>query len=119
MIEWFSWVVAIILFLSSIISPWLLTRENNKHQLSLKKIDIYEKAKREALSNFIKHATNLHLNDQVYVLDEFFLSVNNLYIYFNDVPSYIDALVLSRNEIKFFSNLNKIVRELSKQIAKE
>lgn len=119
MIEWFSWAVAIILFLSSIISPWLVNRENNKHQLSLKKIDIYEKAKREALSDFIKHATKLHLNDQVYILDEFLLSVNNLYIYFNDVPSNIDALIISRNEIKFFSDLNKIVQELSKQIAKE
>ena len=47
--EWFSWVVAIILLISSVISPWLVNKENNKHQLELKKLDMYENAKRKIL----------------------------------------------------------------------
>ena len=57
--EWFSWVVAIILLISSVISPWLVNKENNKHQLELKKLDMYENAKRKALSEFIEYSEAL------------------------------------------------------------
>lgn len=119
MIEWFSYAVAIILLLSSIISPWLVNRENNRHQLSLKKLDMYEESKRKALNEFIKYATNLRFNDTVGATDEFYKSVNCLHIYFKNIPSNIENLRLSRNDNSFSNELTNIVQELSKQIAKE
>lgn len=118
--EWFSWVVAVILLISSVISPWLVNKTNNEHQLKLKKLDIYEEAKRKALTDFIKACTNLRFNDSLGASDEFNRCVNCLYIYFNDIPTNILSLEKSKNNGLDFSNeLTEIVQSLSRQIAKE
>lgn len=118
--EWFSWVVAVILLISSVISPWLVNKSNNEHQLKLKKLDMYEEAKRKALTDFIKACTNLRFNDSLGASDEFNRSINCLYLYFNDIPANIFSLEKSRNNgLDFSKELTKIVQDLSKQITKE
>lgn len=117
--EWFSWVVAVILLISSVISPWLVNKENNKHQLSLKKLDMYEEAKRKALENFINATINIHFNNTLGAIDNYQKSVSCLYIYFKDVPLDVISIPSSANSPELFNELTKIVQMLSKQIAKE
>ena len=117
--EWFSYVIAVGVGLSAVLSPWFVTKTNNKHQLSLKKLDMYENAKRKALHDFISASTNLHCNNSLGGTDEFFRSVNCLYIYFKNIPSNITSIESIRNEPKFFNELTNIVQKLSQQITKE
>ena len=63
--EFWSWTIAVILGLSAIISPIATTIINNKHQLKLKNIEIYQLAKRTALENFIKNACNYRYSSSV------------------------------------------------------
>ena len=84
--EWFSYAVAVILLVASIVSPIITTYMNNKHQKELKRIDIYEDAKKEALSNFIDSAQVLNYNpadsDAMY---EYCIAFDKLFIYFSDI----------------------------------
>ena len=129
--EWFSYAVAVILLVASIVSPIITTYMNNKHQKELKRIDIYEDAKKEALSNFIDSAQVLNYNpadsDAMY---EYCIAFDKLFIYFSDISlDTIKELELARKEVakndtqenfkKANRELTKIVQVLSKQIAKE
>ena len=129
--EWFSYAVAVILLVASIVSPIITTHMNNKHQKELKKIDIYEDAKKEALSNFIDSAQVLNYNptdsDAMY---EYCIAFDKLFIYFSDISlDTIKDLETARKEIakndtqenfkKANRELTKIVQVLSKQIVKE
>lgn len=129
--EWFSYVVAVILFLSSIISPWLVNKENNKHQLNLKKIDMYETAKRNALIEFIKCAQAVAYNPNDAEIElEYQTAFNSLFVYFPNMEldvvytfeEYRAKLANNDNakDYQFASHaLTNIVRELSKQIEKQ
>lgn len=118
--EWFSYAVAVILFISSVVSPWLVNKENNKHQLNLKKLETYELAKRKALEDFIKASSNIYANNTLGSLDKFYDSINCLYIFFNNVPDGLSSLIDLRNENyeDFFNVLNNYVQDLSQQISK-
>lgn len=122
--EWFSWVVAVILLISSVISPWLVNKENNKHQLSLKKLDIYEKEKRKALTEFIECSEDYLLNS-IYVEQtvKYYSSVNKLFIYFSNINptnfSNFENAVKSNNITSASNELSIIVQTLSEQIKKE
>ncbi len=122
--EWFSWVVAVILLISSVISPWLVNKENNKHQLSLKKLDIYEKEKRKALTEFIECSEDYLLNS-IYVEQtvKYYSSVNKLFIYFSNINptnfSNFENAVKSNNITSASTELSIIVQMLSEQIKKE
>ena len=115
--EWFSYVVAIILFVSSIVSPWLVTRENNKQQLKLRKLDLFEIAKRNVLENFINCASKYVNSFSPKEHEEYLCALNSLYIYFDNIPSEIQNL--TSNVKQFPSELTNIVQVLSKQIVKE
>lgn len=117
--EWFSYTVAVILFISSVISPWLVNKENNKHQLNLKKLDMYEECKRKSLENFISASVNLHENYSLGGLEGYQKSINLLYVYFETVPSDFDTLSSLKGSPEFFKELTRIVQVLSKQISKE
>lgn len=129
--EWFSYAVAVILLISSVVSPIITTYMNNKHQKELKKIDIYENSKKEALSNFIESAQLLNYDfTNPENLHEYCISFDKLFIYFSDIS--LDTIKdlekarveLSKNENqenfkKANREITKIVQVLSKQIAKE
>lgn len=116
--EWFSYAVAVILFLSSIISPWLITRENNNQQLQLRKLDLFEISKRKVLENFINCASKYVNTFSSREREEYISALNTLYVYFDNVPDSINNL-LEHNANDFSNELTNIVQILSKQISKE
>lgn len=122
--EWFSWVVAIILLISSIASPWLVTKENNAHQLDLKKLDIYELQKRKALEEFIECAQDCLLN-KFYTEQnvKYHASLNKLFLYFSNIDintfKKFDAYYKNDDIDNATNELTNIVQVLSEQIKKE
>lgn len=123
--EWYSYCVAVILLISSVVSPWLVNRQNNEHQLNIKKLDMYEEAKRKALAEFIECTQNYLLNsDHPAYTVKYYSSLNKLFIYFSgiDLSTFIpleNAIDKENNHRKTILELSKIVHVLSKQIAKE
>lgn len=129
--EWFSYAVAVILLISSVVSPIITTYMNNKHQKELKKIDIYENAKKEALSNFIESAQLLNYDfNNPEAMHEYCINFDKLFIYFSDISiDTLRSLENARSELSKNDNqenfkkanreLTKIVQVLSKQIVKE
>lgn len=116
--EWFSYVIAIGIGLAAVISPIVTALINNKHQLKLKNLEIYELAKRNALENFIKCASRCFDSRSLGNLYDYYNSLNNLYIYFSDIPSEVSNLE-NLNGSKFTNELNNIVIKLSSQIQKQ
>lgn len=116
--EWFSQAVAVILLIASIISPIVTTLINNKHQLKLKKLEIFEIQKRNVLEEFIacssKRMTGSFSPSQ---LSDFYNSLNKLYIYFSNIPETANSLI-SLSDEKFTNELTNIVVTLGKQIKK-
>lgn len=117
--EWFSYVIAICIGFSAILSPWFVAKENNKHQLRLKKIENYELSKRKALETYIKCATCCCDSFAPGEKSSYYNSVYDLYVYFSDVPSEVDCLLDFSGTNDFNEQLQNIVQALSKQIYKE
>lgn len=122
--EWYSYVVAIILLISSVVSPWLVNKENNKHQLSLKKLDLYEISKRKALADFIDSAEEYLLN--IHVIEQsvkYYASMNKLFLYFSnlDLTLFVPFEKACKEENLSIATveLSKISQALSKQVSKE
>ena len=118
----FGVVIGVIAFISPIVTAII----NNIHQTKIKKLDMYEKEKRIALSNFIKACENFMLagecpNNQLW--SAYYSSVQQLFIYF-EIPSasIFVKLELSMKNLNVFSSnteLTNIVVLLSKQILKK
>ena len=124
--EWYSWAVAVILLISSVISPIVTAIINNKHQLNLKKLDMYEQQKIKVLSNFIDSTEKYICNGNIIPIEissNFHSSVNQLYIYFN-IDNYLtflnlEDLIRKGNKSKSNYELSNVVQSLSKQIKKQ
>lgn len=114
--EFWSWVMAVILGLSAIVSPIVTAIINNKYQLKLKNIEVFELSKRTALENFIKSACDWNYSSSVGSYESFRTSKEYLYIYFQSVPNSINTL--NKNDNDYFNKLSNIVQVLSKQIEK-
>lgn len=120
--EWFSWVIAIGVGLSAVISPSITAFINNKHQLKIRNIEIYELSKRKALENYITASFNLSANKTADTEANFFIALNNLYLYFPEIDniSYDDLssfpYVSSIDESSYL--FQKVIKNLSKQIKK-
>ena len=124
--EWFSYTIAVILLVSSVVSPIITAIINNKHQLSLKKLDMYEEAKRKSLSDFIVSCEKYIQSSQTVsnsTLSDYYASINNLYIYFEiSQPSIfyqLEDTIKNQNTISSKHELTKIVQVLSTQIKKQ
>lgn len=125
MLEKYSYAITIILLISSIVSPIVTTIINNKHQLALKNLDMYENAKRKALSDFIECAEDFLLNP-LYVEQsvKYYASLDKLFIYFSNISldTFIPLDKASKNIDDLSTaklELSKIAQELSKQIKKK
>lgn len=120
--EWFSWLIAIGIGLSAIISPIATAIINNKHQLEIKQIENYELSKRKALENYITASFNLSANKNATTEANFFIALNNLYLYFPEIDT------ISYDDLSSFScssgidessySFQKVIKNLSKQIKK-
>ena len=117
--QWFSYVIAIGIGFSAILSPLFVAKENNKHQLRLKKIENYELSKRKALENYISCATACYDGFAPMQESAYYNSVYDLYVYFSNIPSEVDSLLEFSNTENFNEQLQRIVQDLSKQIYKE
>ncbi len=129
-LEKFSYIIAIILLLSSIISPIVVAIINNMHQTKMKRIEIFENNKTQALANFIENAQQVAYNptDSETVLN-YANSFNVLFLYFSNISlDTVSKFDQCRTEIvkndtpenfqKANRELTNIVQELSKQIVK-
>lgn len=126
-LENFSYLIAFILLVASIISPIATAIINNKHQTNIKKLDMYENAKRDALSNFIDAAEHcLFASEYIDENMEFSSAINKLFIYFDNVSmSSIKTLsdkIAKTQKSNGYADANhalaNIVQELSLQIKK-
>ena len=116
--------LSIIIAVIALISPIITTMINNHHQEKLKKIDMYEEAKRKALSDFICCAQDYLLNlNYVEQTVKYYSSLHNLFIYFSDIDlitfiPFENACTKPNNHRAAIVELTKIVQALSKQIKK-
>lgn len=130
-LEKFSYIIAIILLVSSIISPIATAIINNIHQSKMKRIQIFEKDKKNALCDFIEAATYVAYNPSNSELElDYQKAFNSLFLYFPNMKldliytfeEYRSKLAKEDNPENYsFANhaLTNIVQELSKQITKE
>lgn len=122
MIEWFSYAVAIILLLSSIISPIITAIINNRHELKLKKLDMFNEAKRTALNNFINCGSDFIMTRNAADFCEYYKALSKLYIFFDSkdlwefqvFPNHIKDI----DNFKAYCNFTSIVEKLAEQILK-
>ena len=129
--EWYSYVIAIVLGISAVISPIATAIINNSHQIKLKKIEIYEKDKKDALSNFISSSQLLiYYPDNESYLKKHLESFNKLLIYFKNISPISNSRFIElvnqvknkdcqENVLKATLELTNIVQDLSKEIKKE
>ena len=52
--EWFSWLIAVVVGLSAVISPIVVAIINNKHNSMLSKLNMFNESKRDSLNLFIE-----------------------------------------------------------------
>lgn len=112
-----------IIALCAIISPIATAIINNIHQSKIKRIELYELAKRQALTDYISASFNYISSKTTENEVKFFTALNNLYIYFPKIDK-IDYEDLSRathsldaSSHSFYSQ--KLLRNLSKHIKKK
>lgn len=79
-------VVLAIIAVIAVISPIATAIISNWHQTKIKKLDMYEDAKRKTLSDFIDSAQGTMFNpDDVEIMTEYLANFDKLFIYFSDI----------------------------------
>lgn len=125
MLEKYSYAITIILLISSVVSPIITAIINNNHQRAMKELDMYENAKRQVLSNFVKTCEDFILEGKIVsntTWSAFYSSIHQLFIYF-DISDYsmftnLEDIIRKLNIFDSNRELTKIVQVLSKQIKK-
>ena len=111
MLEKYSYAITIILLLSSIIYPIITAILNNRHNIKIKQIEIFEKDKKEALLDFIEKANLLLLSidtepkntyKTLKTQNDYCISMEKLPLYFSNFP--IDLI-----------NVEKFSKQIKKQ----
>lgn len=117
-----NWVIAII-GIAAVISPVFSTWLNNKYQLKLKKLELFDKCRYKAIENFTNSVEQYyHDRDYVEATVNFESSISNLFLYFS-IPNYsvFDKLkeCINNNDYeKTQFAVSEIVKFLSSQIDK-
>lgn len=117
--------LSIVIAVIALVSPIITTVINNRYQLKLKKIDMYEEAKRQVLSDFIENAQEYLLNPgYIESTVKYYSSLDKLFLYFSDIDlnTFMPFDKASKNTDDFSVatvELTKIVQLLSKQVKKE
>lgn len=120
--EWFSWLIAIVVGLSAVISPIIVAIINNKYNSNLSKLNMFNEAKRNSLNEFIEATEEVIISHMETDLCNYFSSLDKLFIYFDNIDLHMFSLLndaLKKNDdSKANRELTNIVQELSKQIMK-
>lgn len=119
----FSLLLTIIAF----VSPIVTTLINNYYNFKIKKLDMYEQAKRNSLENFINAVSAVITVPNNENLKLYYSSLNNLYIYFSitntedikKLNNEIDQFNIKDDSTSIQKVLNKITVTLSSQIQKK
>lgn len=118
-----NWIMAIVAIVA-VVSPTISTYLNNKHQLKIEKLKLFEKCKYDAIENFTKSVESYYYyRTSGQRIIDFESSIADLYIYFS-IPNYslFDKLKECINENNYEKTqfaLSEIVGYLSQQINKE
>lgn len=127
----FTITISILIAIIALISPIVTAIINNCHQTKIKKMDMYETSKRDALSNFINSAQAAILNpEKTENMLAYTSSFTKLFIYFSglsleDIKPFDFARTQANNNAtaenfqKANCELSKLVSNLSKQIKKK
>lgn len=109
--------ISVILGISAIISPIIVSIINNHYQLKLKKYENYDLAKIKALETFSQNAgTHISVRNG-YTDKDFINSLYGLLPYFDINKSDLDILVDgSMNKNVLIDETNKLIHKLSRQI---
>lgn len=111
-----------IIALCAILSPVFTTLINNHHQTKIKKIEIYETAKQQALYEYISASFNYISFKSTENEVKFFTTLNNLYIYFPKIDKMkyddLSKAVRSLNAETYSFYSQEIFKNLSKHIKK-
>lgn len=120
--EFWSWVIAVILGLSAIISPIVTTVINNKYQSKIKELEMFNESKISALNNFVEATVEVISSHNSEDLTEYFSSINKLFIYFNnltlDTFNDLSKSLKENNFSKANQCLTILVAYLSNQVQK-
>lgn len=119
----FSLLLTIIAF----VSPIVTTLINNYYNFKIKKLDMYEQAKRNSLENFINAVSAMITIPNGENLKLYYSSLNNLYIYFSitntedikKLNNELDQFSINDDSTGIQKALNKITVTLSSQIQKK
>ena len=114
--------ITTVIAVCAIISPVITAIINNVHQSKIKRIEIYELAKRQALTDYITASYNYLSSQTTENKSKFFIALNNLYVYFDisdfnyhDLSGAINSYDCENHS--YYSQ--KLISNLSKQIEKK
>lgn len=82
--EWFSWVIAICLGFTAILSPVITTYLNNKHQIRMKHLNDFEDKKLIAIQNYLDSVSKLIQSESSENVLNYYSCLAQLYLY---IPS--------------------------------
>ena len=118
---------ALIITIASIFVPFFTTLVNNIYNLRIKKMDMYEQAKRNSLEKFIDAVSSVITLPCMENLRLYYSALNNLYIYFSidigddikKLNNQIDQFNINDDSTSIQKTLNNITVVLSRQIKKK
>lgn len=123
-------VILAIISVIAVVSPIATAFINNWYQTKIKKLDMYENAKRIALSDFITSAQETMFNpDDSEIMTEYLVNFDKLFIYFSDISietikpfEHARANLANVSSPENLQDANKklsyLIFDLSKQIKK-
>lgn len=121
--EWLSYVIAIVIGLSAVISPIIVSIINNHHNLKLSKLNMFNEARRTSLNEFIEATEEVIISHMETDLCTYFSSLDKLFIYFDNIDlnmfSNLNNALKKNDDSKANRELTNIVQNLSKQIKKQ
>lgn len=79
--EWFSWVIAICLGFTAILSPVITTYLNNKHQIRMKHLNDFEDKKLIAIRNYLDSVSLLIRDESAENVLNYYSCLAQLYLY--------------------------------------
>lgn len=101
------------------LSPMITTFMNNKHNLKMKKLEMYEKAKQDALKHFINaYSTYFAISPDEKHRTEALAAMHTLLIYF-DIDNNLQNNMLEAFNNRRHKILHEVVNTLCTQIHKE
>lgn len=113
-------IVAIITALSAIAPQLISNHMNNKHQMQLKKIELFEMSKKDAIINFISavaQCTDKEPGVYNQDLSDYYKNLNILRTYFPSIDKkLLDNLtsVIQSTDTEIQNKMTPIIEELSK-----